>query len=170
MSSPETYLLKGPMPDLPKCTEWNTITCAECKKPKCPNPKLKPLEKLVQECQMWRNVWGWTPQEVKYYVARIGQEVGATLRNYKRYLGTLLDSHWRLESLEVGTVDKVYDQVRDKTYWEKKIVVIPTGAVIDLQWIKERKEWEQFEKEAQDAQKALEEEKAQQEQSPQEKG
>jgi hypothetical protein len=119
---------------------------------------------------MWRNVWGWTPQEVKYYVARIGQEVGATLRNYKRYLGTLLDSHWRLESLEVGTVDKVYDQVRDKTYWEKKIVVIPTGAVIDLQWIKERKEWEQFEKEAQDAQKALEEEKAQQEQSPQEKG
>jgi hypothetical protein len=125
MSSPEQYLLKGPMPELSKM-------------------KLKDLK---EECLMWRNVWGWVPPEVKYYVARVGQEIGLTMRNYKRYLGTLVDSHWDLLSLEVGTVDKVYDTVRDKTYYEKKIVVINTSGIVDMQWIKERKAWEDFEAE-----------------------
>jgi hypothetical protein len=105
------------------------------------------LKDLKEECLMWRNVWGWVPPEVKYYVARVGQEIGLTMRNYKRYLGTLVDSHWDLLSLEVGTVDKVYDTVRDKTYYEKKIVVINTSGIVDMQWIKERKAWEDFEAE-----------------------
>ena len=125
MSNPEYYLMKGPMPEV---------------------SKMKRLD-LKAECEMWRNIWGWVPPEVKYYVARVGQEVGVTQRNYKRYLGTLVDSHWTLVSLEVGTVDKVYDSVRDKTYWEKKIVILGMGSIMDIQWIKERKEWEQFEKE-----------------------
>jgi hypothetical protein len=107
---------------------------------------------------MWRNVWSWVPPEVKYYVARVGQEVGLTIRNYKRYLGTLVDSHWDLVSLEVGTVDKVYDAVRDKTFYEKKIVVISTSGIVDMQWIKERKAWEDFEAER-IAEKDKEEEK-----------
>jgi hypothetical protein len=135
------------MPDLPKCKEWDTTTCAECKKEKCSSTKLKAMENIVRECLMWRNVWGWVPPEVKYYVARVGQEVGLTMRNYKRYLGTLVDSHWDLVSLEVGTVDKVYDAVRDKTFYEKKIVVIQTSGIVDMQWIKERKAWEDFEAE-----------------------
>ena len=125
MSSPEIYLMKGPMP---------------------PIAKMK-LKDLKVECEMWRNIWGWVPPEVKYYVSRVGQEVGLTMRNYKRYLGTLVDSHWELLSLEVGTVDKVYDAVRDQTFYEKKIVVISTSGIVDMQWIKERKAWEQFEAE-----------------------
>jgi hypothetical protein len=116
---------------------------------KGPMPEVSKMKvaDLKAECEMWRNVWGWVPPEVKYYVARVGQEVGVTQRNYKRYLVTLVDSHWTLVSLEVGTVDKVYDSVRDKTYWEKKIVILGMGSIMDIQWIKERKEWEQFEAE-----------------------
>lgn len=125
MSNPEQYLLKGPMPELSKMKQKD----------------------LKEECQMWRNIWGWVPPEVKYYVARVGQEIGLTMRNYKRYLGTLVDSHWDLLSLEVGTVDKIYDSVRDQTFYEKKIVVISTSAIVDMQWIKERKAWEEFEAE-----------------------
>jgi hypothetical protein len=125
MSSPELYLMKGPMPEISKM-------------------KLKDLK---EECKMWRNVWGWVPPEVKYYVSRIGQEVGLTMRNYKRYLGTLVDSHWNLVSLEVGTIDKVYDAVQDKTFYEKKIVVISVSGIVDYQFIKERKAWEDFEAE-----------------------
>lgn len=125
MSSPELYLIKGPMPELSKMKQAD----------------------LKAECAMWRNVWGWVPPEVKYYVARVGQEVGLTMRNYKRYLGTLVDSHWELLSLEVGTVDKVYDSVQDKTFYEKKIVVISVSGIVDYQWIKERKAWEDFEAE-----------------------
>lgn len=129
MSSPENYLTKGAMPELSKMR----------------------LKELKEECQMWRNLWGWVPPEVKYYVSRIGQEIALTERNYKRYLGTLIDSHWNLISLEVGTVDKVHDTVRDKAYYEKKIVVINVNNIVDIQWIKERKEWEDFEKETQAA-------------------
>jgi len=135
MSSPEVYLMKGPMPELSKMKQKD----------------------LKLECEMWRNIWGWVPPEVKYYVSRTGQEIGLTQRNYKRYLGTLIDTHWELSSLEIGTVDKVYDAVRDKTYWEKKIVVMTMNSILDLQWIKERKEWEQFEAETQAAEKEKEE-------------
>ena len=117
--------MKGPMPEISKMSK----------------------ESLREECKMWRNVWGWVPPEVKYYVSRVGQEVGLTMRNYKRYLGTLVDSHWILTSLEVGTVDKVYDAVQDKTFYEKKIVIISTSGIIDYQFIKERKAWEDFEEE-----------------------
>jgi len=125
MSNPEQYLIKGPMPELTKMK----------------------LKELKEECQMWRNVWGWVPPEVKYYVARVGQDVGLTLRNYKRYLGKLIDSHWMLDSLEIGTVDKVYDSVTDKYFYEKKICVIKTSSILDIQWIKERKSFEEFEAE-----------------------
>jgi len=125
MSSPEVYLLKGPMPELSKMSKKSLLT----------------------ECEMWRNVWGWVPPEVKYYVSRVGQEVGLTMRNYKRYLGALVDSHWDLLSLELGVVDKVYDSVKDQYFFEKKILVVNTSAILDIQWIKERKSWEQFEEE-----------------------
>jgi hypothetical protein len=125
MSNPEQYLIKGPMPELSKMKQKD----------------------LKEECQMWRNVWGWVPPEVKYYVARVGQDIGLTLRNYKRYLGKLIDSHWMLESLEIGTVDKVYDSVTDKYYYEKKICVIKTSSILDVQWIKERKSFDEFEAE-----------------------
>ena len=121
MASPERYLLKGPMPVLDKMK----------------------MAEMREECQMWRNVWGWVPPEVKYYVARTGQQVGVTQRNYKRYLGVLLDTHWTLEGLEVGVYDKVYDVTEDKNYFERKIIIVRTGSIMDLQWIKERIDAEQ---------------------------
>jgi len=125
MSNPEQYLIKGPMPELSKMK----------------------LKEIKEECQMWRNIWGWVPPEVKYYVARAGQDIGLTLRNYKRYLGKLIDTHWSLDSIEIGTMDKVYDSVSDKYYYEKKICVINISSILDVQWIKERKSFEEFEEE-----------------------
>jgi len=116
MSSVEKMLLKGPLPDVKKM-------------------KLKDLK---EEVQMWRNVWAWVPSEVKYYVARTGQQVGITMRNYKRYLGVLLDTHWDLTELELGVYDKVYDLVSGENYFERKIVKTRLAGLIDLQWIAER--------------------------------
>lgn len=116
MASPEVYLLKGPMPDVSKMR----------------------LADLREEVQMWRNIWGWIPSEVKYYVARTGQQIGITQRNYKRYLGVLLDTHWILDELELGVYDKQYDHVTGENFFERKIIKTKVGAIIDLQWIKER--------------------------------
>jgi hypothetical protein len=117
----ELYLLKGPMPELSKMK----------------------VKELREECQMWRNIWSWVPSEVKYYVARTGQQVAITMRNYKRYLGILLDTHWQLDEIELGVYDKVYDAVTGKHYYEKKIIKTKIGGIIDMQWIKERKSEEE---------------------------
>jgi len=84
------------------------------------------------------------PPEVRYYVSRVGSQVGLTMRNYKRYLGTLLETHWVLKELEVGVSDRVYDPIKGKHYFEKKIVVTSISGIVDIQWIKERIEEEQF--------------------------
>ena len=112
-------------------------------------------EKLKMECQAWRNLWGWIPPEVKYYVARTGQQIGVVQRNYQRSLGTLMGTHWDLVSLEIGMVDKTYDQIKDKYYFESKVAIININALLNIQWIKERKDWETLEAET----KAEEEEK-----------
>jgi len=118
----DRYLLKGPLPELNKLSKAD----------------------LKEECQMWRNVWGWVPSEVKYYVARTGQQVGITQRNYKRYIGVLLDTHWVLDEMELGVYDKIYDISDGAYYWEKKVIKTKLGAIIDFQIIKERVKEEEY--------------------------
>jgi len=117
MADPEKYLLKGPMPELRKMK----------------------ITELREECQMWRNVWGWVPSEVKYYVSRVGQQVGIVQINFQRKLGTLLDTKWDLTAIELGIYDKEYDAVTGEYFFEKKIVQIKSGGIRQIDWIKERK-------------------------------
>jgi len=116
MASSERMLLKGPFPEV---------------------TKLK-LAELREEVKMWRNVWAWVPDEVKYYVARTGQQIGLTQRNYKRFLGVLLETHWTIDEIELGTMDKVYDYNTGEYFFERKIVKMKVGSLIDVQWIAER--------------------------------
>lgn len=78
------------------------------------------------------------PSEVKYFVARTGKEMALTLRNYQRYIGQLLSTKWKLEEVEIGTYDKVYDHRDGRYYFEKKIVKLNASAILDVQWIEQR--------------------------------
>jgi len=102
-------------------------------------------KELHEEVQMWRNVWGWIPSAIKYYVGRTGSQVGIQIRNYHRYLGVLLDTVWELKELELGIWEKVYDQNDGQYYYERKIVKLPIGQVVAFDWIKERLTAEQME-------------------------
>lgn len=107
---------------------------------KGPMPELSRMSKaaLLEECKMWRAVWSWVPSEVKYYVSRTGSMCGITMRNYKRYLGILLETHWTLDEIELGVYDKVYDNVSGQHYFERKVIKTRIGGIIDLQWIASR--------------------------------
>jgi len=105
---------------------------------KFPNIEKMKKQELLHEVEMWRAMWSWIPSNVKYYIARTGQQIGLTMRNYKRYLGILLDTYWTLDEVEIGVYDKVYDQVTGQNYFERKIVKTRLGGIIDLQWIKTR--------------------------------
>lgn len=105
--------------------------------------KFTPLKKLKrsdlqEECQMWRNIWGWVPSAVKYYVSRTGTMIGVSIRNYKRFVGPLLDTRWELKEIEVGVKDKVYDQTTGEHYYERKVVKLPIGQIVAFDFIAER--------------------------------
>jgi len=117
IESPEYMLLHGTFPPLEEMNE----------------------EDLRKECEMWRRLWAWIPSEVKYYVARTGKLVGVTRRDYKRYIGVLLETHWDLKSFDLGVADKVYDNITGQWFYEKKIIRFNASNIIDWQWIEERK-------------------------------
>ena len=111
--------------------------------------QLEPLEKmnkqtLQEECKMWRNLWSWLATEVKYYTSRTGANIGIAVRNYHRYVGPLLETHWQLTEIEVGVYEKVYDQTTGEYYYERKIVKVPVGQIVALDWIEERVSETQF--------------------------
>ena len=112
-----------------------------------PIKKLK-LSELKEEVQMWRNIWQWVPTPIKYYVSRTGQQIGIQVRNYKRYVGVLLDTTWELQEIEIGVYDKVYDQVTGEHFFERKICKMPIGQIVAFDWIAERKSEAQMEQEA----------------------
>jgi hypothetical protein len=112
----ERILLHAQFPDIEKCT----------------------LDELKEEVKMWRNLWSWLDSPVKYYLARTGSLCGVQVRNYHRYIGVLLETHWTLTEIEIGTYDKVYDQVSGEWYYEKKIVRLPAGQIVAIDWIQER--------------------------------
>ncbi len=95
-------------------------------------------EELLEECMMWRNIWGWIPSAVKYYASRTGTMVGLQVRNYHRFVGVLLETAWELKFLEVGIYEKVYDQNDGQYYFERKIVKLPVGQIVAFDWIAER--------------------------------
>lgn len=103
-------------------------------------PDLSKMRKdeLLEETLMWRNIWGWIPSAIKYYVARTGSTIGITIRNYHRYMGVLLDTEWELKGVEVGVFEKVYDQDSGNYYYERKIIKMPLGQIVSFQWITER--------------------------------
>lgn len=103
-------------------------------------PELSKMSKaeLKEECAMWRAVWQWVPSEVRYYVARTGSMCGIVMRNYKRKLGILLDTHWILDEIELGVYDKEYDPVSGEHFFERKIIKTRIGGLIALEWVAER--------------------------------
>lgn len=106
---------------------------------KFPEIKKMGVKELRAEIEMWRNIWGWVPSSVKYYVSRTGQTIGVQIRNYQRYVGPLLDTEWEIKSIDVGVYDKVYNQVDGEYYYERKISRLPIGQIVAFDWIADRK-------------------------------
>jgi len=103
-------------------------------------PELKKMSKagLLEEVKTWRNIWGWIPSPIKYYISRTGNTIGLQVRNYHRFLGVLLETTWELKFIEIGVYEKVYDQNDGQYYFERKIVKIPIGQIVAFDWIAER--------------------------------
>ena len=107
------------------------------------------IQDMHTEIEAWRNLWSYTPSEVKYYLLKSGSTVAITMRNYRRHIGVLLTTRWDIREMEMGVYEKEYDQSEGRYYYERKIIKLNPQGIIDLQWISERIPEEEIEKQIQ---------------------
>jgi len=111
---------------------------------KTPVGKLSKRELLERE-EFWRALWSWIPDEVKYYIYRVGQLVRVYLRNYKGSVGELGSVKFDCAELELEVYEKVWNETTGKYIYEQKTLKLPYSAVMWLETITEQTEADQVE-------------------------
>ena len=106
---------------------------------KTPLTKLS-KEELKQREEFWRALWSWIPDEVKYYVYRIGSIVRVYLRTYRGTMGELGAVKFAPTELELFVYEKHYDESKGKYFYETKTLKIPYVQLLYLEVIHESEE------------------------------
>ena len=104
-----------------------------------PLHKLSKLD-LLQREEFWRALWSWIPDEVKYYVYRIGSIVRVYLRTYRGTMGELGAVKFAPTELELFVYEKHYDESKGKYFYETKTLKIPYVQLLYLEVIHESEE------------------------------
>ena len=105
------------------------------------------LKELREREDVWRGLWSWIPEDVKYLLYRIGTQVRILRRDYKGSLGKLGEIRFEPKEYEISVFEKHYNETDGKYYYEKKVIKIPSSAVMMLEFIQERIPAETLEKE-----------------------
>jgi len=95
-------------------------------------------KELEDELSMFRNLWSWMNNEVKYYITKVGQQCRVYLRIGEQKVGTLLQPVFHLHEVEIGIYVKVYDYLTGKYFIERKIDRIPASNIVMFEFITER--------------------------------
>jgi len=95
-------------------------------------------EELIEEVQMWRRLWTWIEEDVKYYLTQIGSPCRVILRNYQGYLGRMLQPHFKLSEVELETVREEFNYEDGHRYMETKVIRTPITQIVHLELISER--------------------------------
>lgn len=99
-----------------------------------PTKKLT-ITQLREREDMWRSLWSWIPEEVKYYILRIGSTLRVVKGDYKGSVGELGEVKFEMKELELSVMEKSYNYTDGKTYYEKKIIKIPSGFIKMMEFI-----------------------------------
>lgn len=110
-----------------------------------PTSQLKRKE-LVEREEFWRALWSWIPENVKYYLLKVGQTVRIVRRDYRGSLGELGQATFEMTELEVDVYEKTYNYSDGKWYFERKVVKIPKGAITMMEFIATQEDAEVVEK------------------------
>jgi len=102
-------------------------------------------DELKQREEFWRALWSWIPDDVKYYVYRIGQIVRVYLRTYKGTTGELGAVKFEPKEIELFVYEKHYDESKGKYFYETKTLKIPYAMLLYLEVIHESEEVDQVE-------------------------
>jgi len=104
------------------------------------------VKKLREREETWRALWSWLPDDVKYFVLRIGSTVRAVRRDYKGTFGELGEVKFVPSEFEIATYEKRYNELDGKYYYETKVVKIPAAAVMFFEFVSEQELAEEVDK------------------------
>ena len=96
------------------------------------------VKKLREREEIWRALWSWLSDDVKYFLLRIGSVVRIARRDYKSSTGELGEVKFVPSEFEVATYEKRYNETDGKYYYETKVIKIPAGGVLWLEFISEQ--------------------------------
>jgi hypothetical protein len=97
---------------------------------------------LAEEVELWRRLWTWLDEDVKYYLTRIGQPCRVVNRAYQGYLGRLLQPHFAVKELEVECVKVEYNYDDGEYYEEYKTLRLPISMISHIEFVHERERTE----------------------------
>jgi len=92
-----------------------------------PTSKLT-IKQLREREELWRALWSWLDDDVKFYLLRAGTLVKVVRRDYKASVGMLNQVKFELSEVEVDCFEKTYNYQDGKWYFEKKVVKMPKAA------------------------------------------
>ena len=104
------------------------------------------IKKLRQREEIWRALWSWLGDDVKYFLLRIGSMVRILRRDYKGSLGELGEVKFVPAEFEVAVYEKRYNETDGKYYFERKVIKIPQSAVMMMEFISEQQLAEEVDK------------------------
>jgi len=109
---------------------------------KTPIKKMSP-KKLREREEIWRALWSWLSDDVKFFLLRIGSQVRAVRRDYRGTLGELGEVKFAPSEFEIATYEKRYNETDGKYYYETKVVKIPAAAIMFFEFISEQENAEE---------------------------
>lgn len=110
-----------------------------------PVSKIRATE-LRQREQIWRALWSWLDDEVKFYITRIGSPVRIIRRDYKGSVGELGQVHFDLKEIELTVYEKQFNYNDGKYYFERKTLKIPSSVLAWFEFINTSELAEEVEK------------------------
>ena len=97
------------------------------------------IRELKEREQTWRSLWSWIPDEVKYFVYRVGSQIRILKRDYKGTMGELGEVKFEATQYELSVFEKRFNETDGKWYYEKKVVKIPSSATMMIEFIEDMK-------------------------------
>lgn len=87
------------------------------------------LEELKAECELWRNLWTWTPAIVKIALDQIGKTCRVVLRTNTGYIGTMRMGEFEQKTLEIRVIHREYNAIAGKPFIEDKTLIVPLSGI-----------------------------------------
>lgn len=90
-------------------------------------------DELISELTVYRSLFTWCDDELKYWLTHIRQEYHVIRRDYKDIYGLLGQPHFDLRAIDMDVVERIYKYSTGEATYETKTVTIPMSQVVDFE-------------------------------------